>query len=95
MAEAQAAGCPVIAYARGAAGEIIREGKTGMLFREATVESLFAAVESFESRVVSFRPKDATENAVRFGKTRFQDEFRQMVNSQWKGFTKRMSRTKA
>ena len=38
MAEAQAAGCPVIGYAGGAAREIILEGETGLLFPEQTVD---------------------------------------------------------
>lgn len=91
MAEAQAAGCPVIAYARGAAGEIIQEGETGLLFREPTVESLIAAVEKFEHRVDSFRSGDANQNALRFGKVRFQKEFEQMLENRWASFNSRTS----
>ncbi len=89
MAEAQAAGCPVIAYGRGAAGEIIREGRTGLLFHEATVKSLMEAVECFEEKAQSFSSDEASQNAERFSKGRFQRAFAEMVERQWQNFVLR------
>lgn len=49
MAEAQAAGVPVIAFKRGGASDIIIDEKTGILFEEQTAESLMKGVTKFES----------------------------------------------
>ena len=70
--EAQAAGCPVIAYGAGGALETVVEGRTGMFFKEQTVESLCAAIEEFESR--EFSPDACRENARRFAKSVFIDK---------------------
>ena len=70
--EAQAAGCPVIAYGAGGALETIVEGRTGMFFKEQTVESLCAAVEEFESR--EFTADACRENSRRFAKSVFIDK---------------------
>ncbi len=86
MAEAQAAGCPVIAYAGGSSREIIIDGQTGLLFQEQTVESLIDAVRRFEQGLKSFNQNMAVKNAHRFSKRRFQKQFGQMVDKQWANF---------
>jgi glycosyltransferase involved in cell wall biosynthesis len=86
MAEAQAAGCPVIAYGGGSAPEIIIDGKTGLLFREQTVDALTAAVQRFELASKSFKPTAAVKNAQRFSRSRFQKQFVKMVEEQWTNF---------
>ncbi len=43
--EAQACGRPVVALGRGGALETVKDGETGVLFAEPTVESLAAALE--------------------------------------------------
>ena len=48
--EVNAAGRPVIAYAKGGALETVVEGTTGLFFRQPTVQSLADAIEDFESR---------------------------------------------
>ena len=68
--EAQAAGCPVIAYRGGGALETVLDGKTGVLFDEQTVESLAEAVENFD-RIGSFSTELMSEHAAKFSKTRF------------------------
>ena len=70
--EAQAAGCPVIAYGSGGAMETVVGGRTGMFFKEQTVESLCAAIEEFESR--EFASDACRENARRFAKSAFIDK---------------------
>ena len=67
--EAQASGCPVIAYGAGGALETVVEGRTGMFFKDQTVESLCAALEEFESR--EFNADICRENARRFAKSVF------------------------
>jgi len=73
MVEAQAAGCPVIAYYKGGASEIVRDGETGILFQEQTAESMAEAVLRFEAMALS--NKAASENAARFSAERFRREF--------------------
>jgi len=48
--EAMAAGTPVIAYKMGGALDYIIPGKTGEFFKEQTVESLVAALQSFDPK---------------------------------------------
>jgi glycosyltransferase involved in cell wall biosynthesis len=71
--EAQAAGRPVIAYARGGALETILEGKTGLFFREPTAQSLAEAVLGFQDG--QFDPAAIREHALRFDRAVFQQRF--------------------
>ncbi len=75
MIEAQAAGCPVIAYGLGGALETITEGETGFFFREPSPESLAEAVLRFESQLTGFDPLNISKSAQWFNKRRFLDEF--------------------
>jgi glycosyltransferase involved in cell wall biosynthesis len=77
MAEAQAAGCPVIAYGRGGAAEIVREGETGLLFSEQSATSMIEALQRFDTMQLS--SKAASENAARFSTERFGREFSEFV----------------
>jgi len=47
--EAQATGCPVIAFAEGGALETVVDGETGVFFAEQTADSLCAAIEKFQA----------------------------------------------
>jgi len=69
MVEAQAAGCPVIAFGEGGAREIVLENQTGIFFDEDTPESLIAAIKKF--RAVSISSRECKANAMRFNKNRF------------------------
>lgn len=73
MVEAQAAGCPVIAYGKGGAVEIVRDGETGLLFQDQTSRSLSEAVLQFQT--MKFNSKASKENAARFSSKRFHMEF--------------------
>jgi glycosyltransferase involved in cell wall biosynthesis len=75
MVEAQAAGCPVIAYGRGGALEILSENQSGIFFDEQSVESLAQAVREFEARARCFDAELLAASAQRFGRQRFQEEF--------------------
>jgi glycosyltransferase involved in cell wall biosynthesis len=86
LVEAQAAGCPVIAYAGGGALETVLPGRTGFLFPEQTVESLAAAIEAFEREKCPFDPADLRANAARFSKARFQRELARLVCDEWQVF---------
>jgi glycosyltransferase involved in cell wall biosynthesis len=76
MIEAQAAGCPLIAYYGGGAAEIICEDQTGLFFQKQTVDSLVQAVQRFErlDHAAAFDPAALQSSARRFSKDRFQRE---------------------
>ena len=79
IVEAQAAGCPVIAFGKGGALETVVDGATGVFFPEQSVPSLIEAVSRFEQRATDFDVNTITQNVQRFGKQRFKDEFRKFV----------------
>lgn len=83
MVEAQAAGCPVIAYGKGGAREIVKDGETGLLFEEQTSRSLIEVVLKFQNMKIN--SKAASENAARFSSERFRDEFSTYMNQVVKG----------
>jgi len=78
MAEAQAAGCPVIAYGKGGAVEIVQDGKTGLLFSDQTSESMIATVRQFENMKLS--SEAAVKNADRFSAERFRQELLEHIH---------------
>ena len=81
IVEAQAAGCPVIAYRGGGALETILEGETGMFFSEQSVGSVIEAVQRFQDAGNCFRSDVMVDNARRFSKERFKSSFQQFVDS--------------
>ena len=75
MVEAQASGCPVIAYRKGGALEIITENQTGLFFNEQAPDSLVDAVCRFENQAQAYVSRTIQRNAAHFGRVRFQGEF--------------------
>lgn len=86
VVEAQAAGTPVIAYAGGAALEIVKQGQTGLFFHEQTPEAIIDAVNQFESIRDSFEPDEARENAVQFSDSVFRERFLDFVSREVESF---------
>jgi glycosyltransferase involved in cell wall biosynthesis len=88
--EAQAAGCPVIAYGKGGALETVigwpAPNATGVFFDNPTPEALEEAIELFKTHKSEFRPEACRRNAERFGQQRFQEEFRAAINELWSRF---------
>lgn len=78
--EAQAAGRPVIAFARGGAIETVSEDTTGVFFSEQTVDSLADAIERFER--MEFDPAVCRSNAERFDASEFRRRFKAAVDRQ-------------
>jgi len=70
--EALSAGRPVIAYAAGGALDTVVDGQTGVLFREATPDSLAQAVRRIEA--LTFDRALLRAEAERFSVPRFQRE---------------------
>jgi glycosyltransferase involved in cell wall biosynthesis len=75
IVEAQAVGCPVIAYGRGGAVETVIPEVTGVLFPEQSPDSLAEAVLNFQAIEAGFDVGDLRANAARFSKERFQGRF--------------------
>ncbi len=87
--EAQACGTPVIAYGKGGALETVIENRTGIFFREQTVDAIIDAVKRFEEREPQFDRNEIRANAERFSVERFQSEFRAFVEKAIRDFHNR------
>ncbi len=88
--EAQAAGCPVIAFGKGGALETViphpEPGATGLFFDEPSPETLISAVQKFEAHGDEFDSADCRRNAERFGRERFSREFEAVIGEIWGRF---------
>lgn len=79
VVEAQAAGCPAIAYKAGGALDTVIEGKTGVFFDKQNRESLIEGVKKFEK--IKFQKDDLIENTDRFSVGRFKKEFMDIIKT--------------
>jgi glycosyltransferase involved in cell wall biosynthesis len=79
--EAQAAGCPVIAYRDGGVLETVKEGVTGIFFNEQTPESLIDVMEYFEKNTDIFNDRTSFNYHVRqFSKAAFIERVEKIIN---------------
>ena len=76
--EAQAAGRPVIALGAGGALDTVRDGETGILVREQTVESLGEALRRFET--IRFSSEKSIAHAATFSRARFERDLTALVD---------------
>lgn len=81
--EAQSAGVPIIAFKRGGIRDTVIEGETGIFFDNQTVESLSSAILKFER--MTFSKNVLVKNADRFSKTRFKEQFKDLVEKYTSG----------
>ncbi len=82
--EAQACGKPVLAYARGGVLETVvgtGERRTGLLFQEASAESLLQVLKRF--RREEFRPAMLRRNAERFARPIFIRRITAFLQQKW------------
>ncbi|HVU11041.1 MAG TPA: glycosyltransferase [Phototrophicaceae bacterium] len=79
--QAEAAGRPVIAYAGGGALDTVIPGKTGELFREATVESLMAVMQTFDAS--AYDPRVIRAHAEQFDTALFTQQITAYVDQAW------------
>ena len=88
--EANAAGRPVIAYARGGALETVvglgeaessRSAPTGIFFHDQTPTALKDAIVRFERSRGQFDPGACRRNALRFGRERFAEEIQATIEA--------------
>ena len=90
--EAQAAGCPAIAYGKGGALETVigwpAPGATGVFFDTQTADALATAVETFEAHREVLSPEACRRNAEYFSRERFGREFHGLIEDLWARFQK-------
>lgn len=79
MAEAQAAGKPVIALKAGGALDIVRPGETGILASEYRVETFIKAIA--EADKMSWNQRAIKEHAEQFNQLRFRNELQTILAS--------------
>jgi len=77
--EAEANGCPVIAFHAGGAIETVIENVTGVFFQNQTVADLIAGLDRFEK--IDFNSQNIRQTALRFDVSVFQNKIRGFVNS--------------
>jgi len=82
--EAMAAGRPVIAFAGGGYLETVVDGKTGVFFKENSVDSLISAMKRLDK--LAIKPQDCRQQAMRFSKERFIKEMDHFVKNSWRTF---------
>ncbi|MEM7577862.1 MAG: glycosyltransferase [Planctomycetota bacterium] len=88
LAEALAAGTPVLAWNRGGAREIVEQGGMGLLFPESTADAVNQAVAALERDGISGSPDTlAASAAERFSKDRFVGTLGRRVGELWKHFS--------
>lgn len=79
LAEAQAAGTPLVAFGRGGACDIVRDvassaAPTGVLFPSQSADAIVSAVAQFEANAAEITPENCRHNAQRFSAARFRLE---------------------
>lgn len=75
--EAQACGRPVIAYGKGGVLDTVINEKTGLLFKEQTVDSLKEAILKFES--MKFNKIEIRKHALQFDEEIFKNKIREYI----------------
>jgi len=87
LAEAQAAGVPVIAFGKGGAAEIIEHSETGILYPEQSSASLIEAINQYEKNGVTCSASEISNKAGRFSQTRFIQEYQEYVQQCYLQYT--------
>jgi glycosyltransferase involved in cell wall biosynthesis len=78
--EANAAGCPVIAYRKGGALDTVKEHVTGLFFDEQNAASLIGAMDRFEASEESFKNREAFTAQVRqFSREAFKERVSEII----------------
>jgi glycosyltransferase involved in cell wall biosynthesis len=78
--EANAAGCPVIAYRKGGVLDTVKENVTGIFFDEQTPASLIDAMERFEEMESGFTNREQfNEQVQQFSKAEFKNRITRII----------------
>jgi len=79
--EAMACGCPVLAYGKGGALETVIDGKTGVIFKQQTPESIKKALR--KQATINFNPKEIQKHAQNFTEEKFKKEILRFIEKKW------------
>lgn len=82
--EAQACGCPVIAFNQGGISETVINKKTAILFDKQTPKSLKKAIHFFES--IDINSQDCRQQSIKFCQQFFVLNFKKEVLNQWRQY---------
>jgi glycosyltransferase involved in cell wall biosynthesis len=88
--EAMASGKPVLAFGRGGALETVQPGRTGVLFREQTVNSLIEAVSRLEES--HWDADDIRNYARQFSHENVREKYRDFIFHRYAEFLGRLER---
>lgn len=77
--EAISSGTPVIAYNKGGASDIVKDGVNGVLFDKQTISGFAHAIKKFDTMI--FTPLRVAETVRNFSKNRFADEFKKFITA--------------
>jgi glycosyltransferase involved in cell wall biosynthesis len=91
--EAQAAGCPVIAFDRGGLTETVADGISGLFFNQQSEEAIIEAVERFNMVRGNFVKPAISKNAERFGSAFFVSRLSEFVSEKFSEFADQKSRS--
>jgi len=80
--EAQSCGRPVIAFGKGGVLDSVIDGKTGVFFKEQTVQSVKEAIQKFEN--MKFDKQEIRKHALEFDESVFQKKIREFVEEKVK-----------
>ena len=86
VVEALSAGTPVIAFNKGGVTETIKNGETGILFNEQSVESIIEAVKTFEQKENTFDSISLSNYAKQFDKNIFEEKLNKFVTDKCEKF---------
>ena len=78
--EAQATGCPVVAYRDGGALETVKDEVTGMFFDEQTPDSLITALDYFEKNLKFHDRNVFNDHVQQFSKEAFKERIETIIN---------------
>ncbi len=81
LVEAQAMGCPVIAYAAGGALESVRDGETGILFQVQDAAAVADAIA--RAATLCFDAERMRAHAQQFSIPHFKTRLREMIQQYW------------
>jgi glycosyltransferase involved in cell wall biosynthesis len=86
--EAMASGRPVIAYDKGGVRDTVRDGTSGILYPDQSVEGLLAAISRFEGMESRFSADAIMAEAARFSADRFRAEMSGLIAEKLANFRK-------
>lgn len=79
--EANAAGCPVLAYRKGGACDSILENKTGLFFDQQTAQAIINCMDEFEKLEKNFSKREIyTKHVQKFSADQFRSKIKKVIS---------------